>query len=325
MSIDTSVTVVIPNWNRSELLRTCLTALGVQTQSPTRVIVVDNGSTDDSVEMVHTEFPAVEVIALPENTGFSPAVHVGIAATRTAFVALLNNDAVPAGTWLEELTACAARDSRLGSVNPKLLRLVDGEPSRLIDTFGDQYSIWGRPFPSGRDTVDAGQYDSGHRIFSASGGASLYRVDMLRQIGNIDRRFVAYYEDTDLGFRSRLAGWEVGFCPAAVVYHHVGATSGGSREPLVRRLVTKNILVVYVKNMPWQLALKYLPLFVVTLSLQAANCLRRGQIRAWLGGWGDFLRLLPEVLRDRRVVQAQRTIPLRELDAALWHGLAPRR
>lgn len=313
--------VVIPNWNGQKLLGSCLDSLHTQTQSA-HVIVVDNGSVDGSVDFVKKHYDWVELIELPKNRGFAGGVNVGIKRAMelgAEWVALLNNDAVADKQWLKQLAETADISSKCGIVTSKILR-IDG---KHLDSTGDFYTTWGLPFPRGRNEFDQGQYDSETDVFSGSGGASLYRVRMLKQIGLFDEAFFAYFEDVDLSFRARLAGWQVAYEPTAIVHHHVNATSSQLGSFSLYHS-SKNFTLLYFKDMPASLFFKYYVLFSLQLLRWSITSLLRGHPLAFLKGQLMAALLLPSTLFKRFAIQRKRTISPKALDTLLVHNRPPK-
>lgn len=313
--------IIIPNWNGAGMIAECLESLRKQTLQ-TDIIVVDNGSTDDSVKIIEEQFPDVQLIKLAANAGFAGGVNAGI---RRALdggaeaVALFNNDAVAEPHWLRELTDSLQGHPKVGITTGKLLR-SDG---KHIDSTGDFYSTWGMPFPRGRNQLDDGSYDKAESVFGASGGASLYRAAMLDQIGLFDERFFAYYEDVDLSFRARLAGWDVFYVPGSRAYHHVGATSSKLGD-FTRYHSIKNFLLLYTKNMPAWLYWKYLPFFLYQFARTTARSVIDVKPHVWLRSVGTFAGLLPGVLQDRRQIQKNRKLSALEVERLLYKGRPPK-
>ncbi|HVQ45016.1 MAG TPA: glycosyltransferase family 2 protein [Candidatus Saccharimonadia bacterium] len=332
--------VVIPNWNGADMLAECLRSLAQQTLAH-RAIVVDNGSVDGSVELIRREFPDVEVLEFADNAGFAGGVNRGIRPALRAgaeYVALLNNDAVAGPEWLERLVHTAKANPRAGMVAGKIVT----QDGKHIDSTGDFYSIWGFPYPRGRGEADRGQYDSpgNRRVFAASGGASLYRTAMLREVGLFDERFFAYFEDVDISFRAQLAGWGVAYEPAAAVRHFIGGTSsrmdggaakagtgapdGHSRPSAFARYHTvKNFSYLYTKSMPGWLYWKYLPLFWASWAMMLVSDARRGLLGSNLRANGTALVHMPGILASRWRIQAQRAVSVAAIDALLVHALPP--
>lgn len=285
--------------------------------------MVDNASTDGSPEHVRVHFPEVTLLSLPRNRGFAGAVNAGIAhalAEEAEYVALLNNDAVARPDWLARLIATAERHPEAGVVTSKLLL----EDRVHIDSTGDFYSSWGWAYPRGRDELDAGQYDGpGQReVFCGSGGASLLRAAMLREVGLFDEDYFAYLEDQDLGFRAQLMGWKARYEPGAVAYHRLMGTTGTIAN-FARYQAIRNCIYLYVKNMPSPLCWKYLPKFLLGLTLMAANDVRRRRFRAIAGAYLDAARNFPALLRKRRELQASSRVDVDYIDSILIHPLPP--
>jgi GT2 family glycosyltransferase len=314
--------VVIPSWNGAHFLGECLASLLAQTH-PAEIVVVDNGSTDGTAELVRERFPSVTHLRLDSNHGFAGAVNAGIApalASGVDYVALFNNDAVAEPDWLERLIACAETHPEAGIVTSKLL-LSDGVH---IDSTGDFYSSWGWAYPRGRDEVDHGQYDAPElrEVFCGSGGASLFRARTLAEVGSFDEDYFAYLEDQDLGFRAQLMGWRARYEPAAVAYHRMMGTSA-TLPHFGRYQAIRNCIYLYVKNLPRPLVWRYLPKFVLGLALMAANDVRRHRFRAISRAYVDAARHLPALLRKRRQVQARRRVEVEYIDSILIHSLPP--
>lgn len=314
-----SVTVVIPNWNGEDYLKKCLDSLLAQTLRP-RVVVVENDSSDNSIDILDT-FTDVVVLRQSKNLGFAEGVNVGIRhalENQADYILLLNNDAEADKTWVEQLVSAADMNKQIGIVCPKLLS-IDG---KSIDSTGDFYTIYGLPFPRGRGEKETGQYDEPQEVFGASGGASLYRASMLREIGLFDAEFFAYFEDVDISFRAQLAGWKVFYQPKAVVYHHISATSAKLGDFRVYQ-TAKNFPFLFVKNMPGVLFWKYLPLvFYWYARMFGARIVRGGRV-AFARGMIASLLKLPKKLLQRHKIQKKRTVSTAYIDSILYHDRAP--
>ncbi len=318
---NTSIYSVIPNWNGKDLLGTCLDSLMGQTLA-TNIIVVDNGSTDGSQALIRKSYPTIKLIELDKNYGFAGGVNAGIKAAIQAsadFVALFNNDAVADKDWLHHLVQTAQNSTNTGITTSKIMRT----DRKHLDSTGDFYTIWGFPFPRGRNELDKGQYDEQTDIFGASGGASLYSVKMLKQIGLFDEDFFAYFEDVDISFRAQLAGWKVQYAPKALVYHEVGATSSKMGNFSLYHS-SKNFMLLYAKNMPSKLYIKYLPLFTLQLCRWFMTSLLRGKITTFLRGIFAAIRLYPRTLQKRHNIQKSRTVSVSYIESMLYHHRPPR-
>ena len=315
----TNVFIVVPNWNGADELRPCLQSLTEQTQKA-EIVVVDNGSIDESIKLIEKFFAKIKVIKLEKNYGFAGGVNKGIEYAMSqgaSHIALFNNDAVADKNWLKELSMKA--NKKTGIVTGKLLK----SDKRNIDSTGDFYSIYGLPFPRGRNEKDSGQYDNEEEVFAGSGGASLYSVEMFKDISLFDEDFFAYFEDVDIGFRAQHAGWKVQYNPKATAYHKIGATSG--RIPgFARYHSIKNFLMLYLKNMPASLYWKYLPKHLWQLCRMFGGSIRDKQMSAYLKALFRFLVLLPSVLLKRWGIQHKSKLSARDIDTLLYKKKPPK-
>lgn len=312
--------VVIPNWNGAGRIRACLDSLRGQSQKH-QVIIVDNGSIDDSPEIIEQEYPEAILIRHAKNQGFAGGVNAGIKYAieqQGKYVALLNNDAVADKNWLEHLVNFLDGNTKAGIAASKI---CDSSKTHL-DSTGENYSIWGLPFPRGRGEEDIDNYDNDTWVFAASGGASLYRIKMLKQIGLFDEDFFAYYEDDDISFRAQLAGWKVGYVPSAEAYHEIGATSGIIRDFTTYQTL-KNLPMLFWKNVPAGLLLKILPRFIVVYSSFYFSALYRRQFWAANKGLLMSLILWPKKLVQRYKIQSSKKVTTAYINSIIYHDLPP--
>ena len=312
----TKVSVVIPNWNGLDSLGNCLDSLRAQSLEH-RIIVVENGSNDGSLEFLQRDYPQVELIVHKRNKGFAGGVNAGIRkciADGDEFVALFNNDAVADEHWLEELVKDLKVNDDAGIVTCKLMTI----DKKHLDSTGDLYTTWGLPFPRGRGEPVSDKYDDRVQVFAASGGASLYRVSMLKQIGLFDEDFFAYYEDVDISFRAQLAGWKVRYVPESVAYHMIGATSGKIRGFTAYQTI-KNLPWVLYKNAPFSVFWRVLPRFTVAYYSFIISAAWRGQTWAALKGFTKMWFLLPKKTLQRARIQYHRTVK----SSYIWDAMTP--
>lgn len=249
------VTVIIPNYNGLAFMEPCFEALDLQISENFQVLVVDNGSTDGSVEWLKEH--EIPTIFLETNTGFSGAVNTGIRAAVTPYVILLNNDTEPDCHYVGEMLRAIERSPKIFSVSSKMIQLHHRE---LMDDAGDMYSVLGWAFQRGVGRPSAG-YRHPCRVFSACAGAAIYRREIFEEIGYFDELHFAYLEDIDVGYRARIAGYDNVYCPEAVVYHVGSGTSGSKYNSFKVRLAARNNVYLNYKNMPLpQLLLNALPI-----------------------------------------------------------------
>ncbi|MBI4317008.1 MAG: glycosyltransferase family 2 protein [Chloroflexi bacterium] len=308
------VAVIIPNWNGASLLPTCLDSLRAQTLMPADILVVDNASTDDSVEITRRNYPEVRLISMPTNRLFAGAVNEGIHHTDADLIALLNNDTEADSLWLAEI--CRALDNRpeAGFAASKML-LFDRR--NVINSAGDFYRVDGVPGNRGVWEEDTGQYDQEGHVFGACAGAAAYRRSMLSDIGLFDEDFVAYAEDVDLSFRAQLAGYRCVFVPTAIVYHRLSATGGGD---VASYYCGRNFIGILAKDMPGPLLRKHWRRIIAAqLAFSWESILHIGEsaARARLRGQLAGLLQLPCALSKRRAAQQTRRVGLDYVESIL--------
>lgn len=239
------ITVVIPNYNGQHFLKDCLLALEKQTEPDFDVIVVDNGSKDDSLKLL-SEFPWVQTVTLSENTGFCGAVNVGIKECETPYVVLLNNDTKVFPDFLEQLGNSIEQSDRIFSVASKMLMMSNEE---LVDDAGDFYCALGWAYGRGKGKQEK-KYQKQDKIFASSGGASIYRKEVFEKIGYFDENHFAYLEDIDIGYRAKIYGYINCFEPKAGVLHYGSGFSGSKYNEFKVNLSSKNSTYIIGKNMP---------------------------------------------------------------------------
>jgi GT2 family glycosyltransferase len=307
MSATELVSVIIPNWNGKRFLADCLNSLASQTYPSLEIVVVDNGSTDGSVELLKTSYPWVKLIGFDHNTGFSVAVNAGIRQSNGKFVALLNNDTVVDSDWLAESVKALTEHPEAGSVACKMLSYDD---KTILDGAGDGYRRGGLPGRIGHREKDTGQFDQPRYVLGACGGAALYRRELFKRIGLFDEDYFAYLEDVDLGLRAQAAGYKCYYVPTAIVYHLGCGTTGSGYSPLVVRLSAQNNINTIVKNIPTRLFLKFLPQIVYWQSFYlAVVIIRGGQMLPWLQGIFSSVLLFPKMLKKRQEIERLRAVP----------------
>ncbi|OGL37051.1 hypothetical protein A3E49_02590 [Candidatus Saccharibacteria bacterium RIFCSPHIGHO2_12_FULL_49_19] len=314
------VCVVVPNWNGEKSLADCLDSL-LHQSLPAHIIVIDNGSTDGSLSLLAKSFPQVEVLAQKKNYGFAGGVNRGIERSMqigSKFIALINNDAAADKDWLKDLVQAMQNNSTAGIVTSKILS-GDGQ---TIDSTGDFYTIWGLPHPRGRGEKSSSKFDNDTAIFGGSGGASLYRAKMLRQVGLFDEDFFAYYEDIDLSFRAQLAGWKVVYAPKAVVHHQIGATSS-KISGFTTYHTLKNLPWLLWKNVPWPLMPKVLPRLTLAYSGIAGRALQRGQFGPFFKALFVGTVLWPKKMFQRHKIQGGRKVSPAYINSIIIHDLPP--
>jgi N-acetylglucosaminyl-diphospho-decaprenol L-rhamnosyltransferase len=306
------VAVIIVNYNSGALLQICLDGLASQTFRCFDVIVVDNGSTDGSVDSLERVAANVRIIQAGENLGFARANNLAAGETNAEWLALLNPDALPAPDWLERLLEATARHPAAASFGSTQ---IDGSDHSVLDGAGDAYHVIGANWRSllGRSV---NKLPPEGETFAACAAAALYRRAEFIAQGGFDERFFCYIEDVDLGFRLRLAGYRCVQVPSAVVLHK-GSAITGRGSAFVEYHTTRNAIWTYVKNMPLLLLLLGLPFHLLFRMAFLARAVGRGTHRECLRGLRDAIAGLGPIVTSRRGLQASRTASIGDIARAL--------
>jgi GT2 family glycosyltransferase len=228
MTAAPTVWVILVNWNGREVTLDCLDSLARATYPAMHVLVVDNASSDGSVEAIRSRFPRVELLVMPENLRFAGGNNAGMRHALdagAAFVLLLNNDTVVDPGFVEPLVARLEGDAGAGMAAPKIL--YHAAPDRLWFA-GGEISLWsGTMRHTGIRETDHGQYDAVRDIDYATGCCILVRAGVVRNVGMLDESFFIYGEDADWSMRVRRAGYRIMYEPASRIWHKVSVSTGG--------------------------------------------------------------------------------------------------
>lgn len=278
------VTIIIPNYNGLAFMEHCMKALDHQNFKDFSVLVVDNGSTDGSVEWLKEH--GIPAVFLKTNTGFSGAVNVGIKKAATPYVILLNNDTKADPDYVGELVRAMEASPKIFSVSSRMIQMYHPD---LMDDAGDMYSVLGWAYQRG-----VGQplerYDKPFKIFSACAGAAIYRRQVFEEIGYFDEMHFAYLEDIDVGYRAKLYGYDNVYCPTARIFHVGSGTSGSKYNSFKVKLAARNNVYLNYKNMPaGQLLLNALPIGV-GIALKYQFFKKRGFAEDYLEGLKEGIR-----------------------------------
>lgn len=318
-SID-KIAVIIPNLNGEAYLSLAIDSIQRQTVITT-IVVIENASTDRSIDILKKYGDTIHVISNTVNKGFAGGVNTGISYAlehEFQYVALFNNDAVANPDWLEKLVDTMVAHPEVGIVTSRL-QLADGE---TLDSTGEFYTVWGLPYPRGRG-LSTELYTKSEYIFGASGGASLYRSTLFKNIGLFDEKFFAYYEDTDVSFRAQLTDWKVMYEPAAIVNHRQGETSKKMVRGFTVTQTFKNLPMLYVKNTPRQLLFTVGIRFWFAYLLIFGNAITHGNAYPALKGVLKSLTLIPHSFRERRRIQKTARVSSEYIQSILINDLPP--
>jgi len=245
-----AVSVIVLNYNGAGYVRECIDGLLRQSWRDYELIVVDNGSTDGSLEILKDTLPpGAKLIENGVNLGYAGGNNRGIEQSSGEWVALVNNDAVPDRFWLQRLMEAVGEDKHAGDIGMAASKILCYDRRDILDNTGHLIYPDGLNRGRGRLERDGGQYDAEREALFPSGCAGLYRREMLEQVGLFDPDFFAYGDDADLGLRGRLMGWRCVFVPRAKVYHRYSAGAGAYSEFKAYH-VERNRVWVMVKLFP---------------------------------------------------------------------------
>ncbi len=302
----TGLDIVIPNWNGREMLKICLSSLAAQSYTNFSVIVVDNGSTDGSVEFLQADYPDVKLVKLPENRGFSAAVNTGIKSGNRDWVLLLNNDIEVDPRCLENLVAQCTLEPR---VKMFALKMVSFHDRSILDGAGDGVLRGGVGYRLGTMEPDSQRYNLKRKVFGACAGAALYHRSLFAEIGYFDEEFFAYLEDVDLNMRAVRAGHSCCYVPEAVVYHVGSASTGSKINKLTVRLTTRNNIYVISKNYSFGTFLRFLPALLIYQFFWFLFVVKKGQFIAYMSGLMQAVSRSVQMCLNRSRRDAAQALP----------------
>jgi GT2 family glycosyltransferase len=295
----------------------CLEALRHQTFTDFEVLVIDNGSIDNSVDELEQRWPDVQVTRLNKNVGFAVANNLGARLARGKWLALLNSDAFPEPDWLENLLNAAGNNPEFSFFAS---RQIQADAPELLDGTGDVLHIsglaWRRysGFPAAQFGLEPGE------VFSPCAAAALYSRQAFLQVGGFDEDFFSYHEDVDLGFRLRLQGFRCFYVPNAVV-KHIGSASIGAKSHFAIYHWQRNMVWSFVQNTPSALLWRSLPVHLIANIIYLVGYTMRGRGTVVLKAKKDALRGLSRALQKRREIQKMRKISSEELFQKMEHGM----
>ena len=313
------VSIVIVSWNSGKYLPRCLECLSRQTFLDFEIIIVDNGSSDNSLFQLEERNPKLNMLVerLSRNTGFAGGNNLGAHLARGKWLVLLNTDAFPERDWLEELVRASQKNPEYKTFSSRQLRASD---SKLLDGAGDAYHVsglaWriGLGYPAEKFGLEAVE------IFSPCAAAAMYLREAFLEVGGFDEDFLSYFEDVDLGFRLQLRGYRCLYVARAVV-HHIGSASLGERSDFAFYHSHRNLVWTYVKNMPSRMFWLHLPEHLLANLIYTLYYSLRGRGKILIKSKFDAFKGLSIATKKRRTIQQNRKVSENDLRKVMQHGL----
>jgi hypothetical protein len=313
------IDIIIPNYNGAKELEICFASLEKQTFKDFNVILVDNGSEDDSVEYTKTKFPQHKIIMFDKNYGFARAINAGLKFSleinKSQYILLLNNDIELKEDFLAKGIDTFEKVSDASFIAVKMMNYFNRD---IIDDCGDFIKAnGGSPFARGHAEKDTGQYDKPEFIFGACAGAAFYRKELFNKLGLFDEDYFAYLEDLDFSFRLQIAGYKCYYNPKILCYHKRGETSKKNAGMNIY-YSEKNLVALRLKNYPLFIYLKYTPLFFAARIVRYYKFIRlHPPVIFWSAfkGYMKGLWEIPKSLRKRRKIQKSKCVSTKYIES----------
>ena len=311
------VSIVIPNYNGKHFLEDCLKSVFAQDIENQEIIVVDNGSTDGSLEYLE-KFPQIRTIALDRNYGFCGAVNRGIKAAGSDYVILLNNDTEVDKNFAKELLKVIKSDEKIFSCSSRMIQFHD---RTHIDDAGDYYCALGWAFARGKGGLSE-EYNEPANVFAACAGAAIYRKKMLESLGYFDEKHFAYLEDIDIGYRARIHGYKNVYAPKALVYHVGSGFSGSAHNAFKVKLSSRNSVYLAYKNMPFLQIILNSPFLLLGHAIKWLFFLKKGLGKEYVWGVREGFALCK---KENKVRFLWKNLPnYFEIQLELWLNIVRR-
>lgn len=302
------VSVIIVNFNGARLLPACLDSLAASTCPNREVIVVDNASSDDSLQVLE-RYPWVKVVRCERNLGFAGGNNAGLKHCTGDYVLLLNNDTIVDPGFIEPLRDYLTRQPHVAVVQGKMRLPRFGD---TLDACGSFLTFLGVPYHYGLYKPDGPKYRRPYPVFSAKGACLMFRRDIINRVGGFlfDEDFFCYYEETDFCHRVWLAGYEVHFVPGPPIQHLMGATAGDPRGPKVLRRYLSNMAFSLMANLSFPSRVRILPFFFALVSASLLLSLLSLRMESAAAYWAVLTGWIPRYGRirsRRRMIRPLRT------------------
>jgi GT2 family glycosyltransferase len=297
-----SVSVLIINFNGVALLPACLESLKKAVRPGVEVVVVDNASSDGSLEMLR-QHEWVKVVRSETNSGFAGGNNLGLKYCSGQYVLLLNNDTIAPPGFLEPLCKYLDQHPQVGIVQGKMVLPRFGN---TLDVCGSFLTAVGFPYHYGYFKPDGPKYQRSYPVFSGKGACLMFRRELIPKIGGFlfDPDFFCYYEESDLCHRTWLAGYEVHFVPSPPIQHLMGGTAGDAHSAFVLRHYLRNMAFSLASNLSFASRLRVLPLFFGMLTVGMMGALFTGRLKQSGAHWGA----LCHCISNRKKINSRRKL-----------------
>lgn len=300
------VTILIPNYNGKKWLAQLLPTVEKSTYPNFEILVVNNGSTDDSAEFLKKNYPEVRVLEIKKNRGYAGANNLGVKGARGKYVLFLNNDATVTSSFLESLVKKMESDKSIGAVQPQIRNMVK---KNVIDSIGSFFTFTGFLYHYGYfQPHQQKKYQKELSVYSVKGACFLMRKKDYIDLGGIDESFVTYVEESDLCHRILLSGKKIIYVPKSVVYHF----GGGDMSIMTKNEVVifrsfRNRFVSYIKNLEVKKLLVVLPIHFILCEILIIMSIFRGKFKQAFAsqvGVLGWIPSLPSILKKREYIQS---------------------
>jgi len=299
------VAIVILNWNGRKMLQEFLPSV-VEHSATAQIVVADNGSTDDSLDFLRTNYPQIQLVINDKNYGFAEGYNKALAHVEADYYVILNSDVEVTPNWIEPVVELMESDEKIAICQPKLLSHINRENFEYAGGAGGFIDRFGYPFCRGRvfSTLekDEGQYDDVREVFWATGAAMFVKAPLFHKLGGFDGDFFAHMEEIDFCWRAKNSGYKVMYCPASKIYHVGGGTLPPS-SPFKTFLNFRNNFALLYKNLR-RISIAYVfPARIVLDYVAAVRFLTEGKPKefwAVVRAHFAFYRMVPNLTRKRR-------------------------
>lgn len=308
------IAIIVSNYNGKRYLKDCFESLFAQTYQDCEIYLLDNASSDGSVEYTTQFFPTVKILAMEKNYGFAEGYNKAIERVDSEYIAMVNNDTKTDPRWLENLMEVFREYPDAAMAGSKIYFL---EKPRILNCAGKKLTYSGTGFDIGYGLKDNERFDKRKLVGGLCGASMLVKREVFRQLGGFDTDYFLLCEDTDLCWRAWLSGYKVIYEPASVIYHRFGECIGKRESPLRIFYSQRNAILTLIKNLGalrLVISLNIVLAYTLVKLVLYALLLKKGNFVALFKGTIAVVPLLRKAMAKRYLIQKQRKIPDRFLE-----------